>query len=77
MGLVGSFAGVFVDGRWFVTLVLPMLLGVHRSGALKGLTRRRQAAIYFIAGGSSLLVLWIIGIGVRSLLGNTFPSRPR
>ena len=42
MGLVGGLAGLFIDGRWFLVLCIPIALGLHRSKALSGFGVRKQ-----------------------------------
>lgn len=64
MGIVGSLAGVFVAGRFFLLLSIPLLLGLHRSAALKGLSKGKKAFGYGAMLAISLPPLWLLGIGV-------------
>jgi hypothetical protein len=65
VGLVGGFAGVFVDGHWFVILCVPLLAGLHRSSALNGLGNWPRIAAYVLVCVVSLSLLWLVGIGVN------------
>jgi hypothetical protein len=62
MGIAGSLAGAFVDGRYFLLLIIPVVLGTHRSGALKDLSPVKSVvaclAIVILSG----YVFWELGI---------------
>src|SRR5580658_3386089 len=65
MGIIGGFAGVFIDGKYFLVLCIPLALGLHRSGALKGLHWAKATAAYALMTALSGIVLWRVGEGVN------------
>jgi hypothetical protein len=65
MGIAGSLLGLFLDGRYFVALCILLLLGMHRSGALKGLNWKMSLAIYVIVFVVFGLILWEIGVATN------------
>ncbi len=66
VSLLIGFAGVFIDGRWFLLLCIPIAFGVHRSKGLQGLRPRSQFGIYALIIAASAVVCWLVGIGVNS-----------
>jgi hypothetical protein len=65
MGVIGSLAGVFIDGRYFLFLAVPLGFALHRSRALAGMRAIEQLAghlLVALVGGS---ILWWIGSGVN------------
>jgi len=65
MGIIGGLTGVFVDGRYFLLLSIPLALGLHRSPTLKGLSAKRQLLGYFVLLAVSLPLLWFLGMGIN------------
>jgi hypothetical protein len=63
MGLVGGFAGVFIDGRYFLLLANPLGLGLHRSEALAGMRAIEQGAGHLLVGIIGCMIFWLIGLG--------------
>jgi hypothetical protein len=48
IGLVGGFAGVFIDGRYFLLLAIPLALGLHRSKAVAGMRTIEQVSAHLL-----------------------------
>jgi hypothetical protein len=65
MGLVGGFAGVFIDGRYFLLLAIPLALGLHRSKALAGMRGIEQLAGHLLVAVIGCFVFLQIGAGVN------------
>jgi hypothetical protein len=62
-GIVASFAGVVIAGKYFVFLSIPLVLGLHRSKGLVGLSARKKVAAYCAVFAISL-PLWLLGVQV-------------
>jgi hypothetical protein len=65
MGIIGSLAGVFIDGRYFLLLCVPLALGLHRSAALKGLAWPKKLLGYSLLFVVSVPLLWLLGVGTE------------
>lgn len=65
MGATSGFAGVFIDGRYFLLLCIPLALGLHRSGALKELRWPKAVTAYAFVMALSGIALWWVGEGIN------------
>jgi hypothetical protein len=65
IGLIGGFAGVFIDGRYFLLLTIPLALGLHRSHALAGMRAIEQISAHLLVAIVASFILWPIGKGVN------------
>jgi hypothetical protein len=65
MSLIIGFTGVFIDGRWFVLLCIPIAFGLHRSKGLQGLRWWVQIGFYFLIIGISATICWKVGLGIN------------
>lgn len=73
IGLGGSIAGVFIDGKWVLLLCVPLALGLHRSGAVKDLETRVQVFTYLIVLLVASIIFGELGIGLNKSREH-FPS---
>lgn len=64
MGVIGGLCGVFVAGKYFMLLTIPLILGLHRSPALVGLGKGKKILGYFGVISISLPLLWLLGTEV-------------
>jgi hypothetical protein len=65
MSIVGGLAGLFIEGKLFLVLCIPISLGLHRSPALKGIGLRDKILGHGIVLLASAGLLWWVGIGVN------------
>jgi hypothetical protein len=65
MGIAGGLAGFFIDGKWFLVLIAWVLLGLHRSPALKGYGKTTARCAYIGVALVSGIILWFLGVGVN------------
>jgi hypothetical protein len=61
ISIVVSLLTFFLDARWFVVLAGVLLLGLHRSRALKGMNLAAQVVINLVVFLVATLLLWPIG----------------
>lgn len=66
LGAVIGLVGVFIDGRYFLFLCVPIALGLHRSQALKDLGRARSLGTYVLVLALSSAILWIVGAATNN-----------
>lgn len=64
-GTIGGIIGGFVDGRYLVLFTPFFIAGIHRSGALKGISRPFPAVIYSVASVVIFVLLFWGGIEVN------------
>jgi hypothetical protein len=62
MGIVGGVGGFVFDGKYFLILIAPTLLGLHRSGALKGRSGRTVWGVYAGVLVLTAGMLWYLGV---------------
>lgn len=60
LGVVSVFFGI-VDGRYISIISVLLPLAIHRSGSVKGLTRRVQSVVYFASFCLLFFALWKAG----------------
>jgi hypothetical protein len=61
MSILGGLAGTFVNGRYFLFLCVPIALGLHRSSALNGVTKKGKISIHLLVLCASAVLLWNFG----------------
>jgi hypothetical protein len=61
IGIVAGLVGIFVYGPFLIFFSILVLVALHRSGALDGLTPLKKVGSYLLAAIVSILLLGLAG----------------